>query len=199
VPKGINGADLLHRVMDGSGQECGTILWESKRTKSWQKVWLSKLRDDKRTAKAHVAIIVSAALPSDVPHFGFVEDVWICGWPLVRGAAMALRHGILNAARSERAMQGQQTKMELVYDYLSSPEFYNRVTGIVESFQSMKNDLDSEKRAYQRIWNKREKQLDRAIENTAGMYGDLQGIIGSTLREIEGVSLPMLEAPPEDD
>ena len=197
VPKGITGGDVLHRVMDATGQECGSILWESKRTKVWQKAWLSKLRDDQRTAKAHVAIIVSAALPDDVPHFGQVDDVWVCGWPLVRGTAMALRYGILNAARNERAMQGQQTKMELVYDYLSSPEFYNRVTGIVESFQSMKNDLDSEKRAYQRIWNKREKQLDRAIQNTAGMYGDLQGIIGSTLREIEGVSLPMLEAPAE--
>lgn len=199
VPKGINGADVLHRVVDAAGQECGSILWESKRTKGWQKGWLTKLRDDKRTAKAHAAIIVSAALPEEVPHFGLLDDVWVCSWPLVHGAATALRAGIINAARNERALEGQQTKMEIVYNYLSSPEFYNCVTGIVESFRSLKDDLESEKRAYQRIWSKREKQLERAIVNTAGMYGDLQGIIGSTLREIAGVSLPMIEAKTEDD
>ncbi len=198
VPKGINGADVLHRIIDATGKECGSILWESKRTKSWQKTWLTKLRDDARTAKAHTAIIVSAALPEEIPYFGMQDDVWVCSWPLVRGAATALRAGIINAARSERALEGQQTKMELVYNYLSSPEFYNRVTGIVESFQSLKDDLEAEKRAYHRIWNKREKQLDRAIVNTAGMYGDMQGIIGSTLREIEGVSLPLIESQPED-
>lgn len=198
VPKGVSGADVLQRVIDATGHECGTILWESKRTKGWQKAWLTKLRDDQRTAKAHAAIIVSSAMPGEIPHFGVLDDVWVCSWPLICGAATALRAGIINAARNERAIEGRQTKMELVYNYLSGPEFYGRVTGIVESFKSLKDELEAEKTAYARIWSKREKQLDRAMVNTVGMYGDMQGIIGSTLREIQGVSLPMLEQPSGD-
>lgn len=112
---------------------------------------------------------------------------------------MAMRFAIFNAARYARAMQGQQTKIELVYNYLLSPEFYNRVTAIVGSFKSMKDDLDAEKRAFQRIGNKRDKQLDHAIDNTAGMYGNLQRIIGITLREIEGMSLLKLDATSQDE
>ena len=200
VPKGINGADALHRVKDAGGCECGSILWESKRTKAWSPGWLPKLRDDQRTAKAHAAIIVTAAMPAEVSHFGRIDGVWVCSWTLIAGAATALRSGLITAARHQRAVEGRQTKMEIVYNYLASPEFFNRVSGIIESYQAMQDDLEKEKRAHQLSWAKRHKQLDLALSNAAGMYGDLQGIIGgSTLREIEGISMPMLAAAGEED
>ena len=200
VPKGINGADALHRVKDPSGAECGSILWESKRTKAWSPGWLPKLRDDQRTAKAHAAIIVTAAMPAEVSHFGRLDGVWVCSWSLISGAATALRSGLITAARHQRAVEGRQTKMEVVYNYLASPEFFNRVSGIIESYQAMQDDLEKEKRAHQLSWAKRYKQLDLALTNAAGMYGDLQGIIGgSTLREIDGISMPMLTADGDGD
>ncbi len=198
VPKGIKGADAVQRVGDGRGGECGTILWESKRTGvKWQDGWLTKLRDDQRAAGAHVAVLVSAVMPKDVPHLAQVDGVWVCSWALASGTAALLRNGLIGAARSARALEGRHTKIEAVYQYLTSPEFFNRVSGIVESFQTMQDELAAEKRAYHKHWNKREKQIERAMINTTGMYGDLQGIIGgSTLREIEGMGMPMLGADP---
>jgi hypothetical protein len=194
VPKGIKGADVMQRVHDESGMECGVILWESKRTKNWAKDWLPKVRDDLREVKASCAVIVSEALPDQVRHFGQIDGVWIGSWSSAHGVALVLRDGIIRAAKSRRALEGQHTKMEIVYNYLASQEFYNRVSGIVEAFRTMQNDVAAEKRTFERQWAKREKQLQRALINTCGLYGDLQGIIGSSLREIEGMSLPTLEA-----
>ncbi len=193
VPTGVKGGDVLQGVLDESGMDCGSILWESKRTKNWTQAWLAKLRDDQRAAKATYAVLVSTALPEDISHFGHKDDIWICDWSCVQGTAAALRSGLAATARSKRAKEGQAGKMQLVYNYLSSQEFYNRVSGVVEAFRTMKEDLESEKRAFHRQWSKREKQLERALLNTGGLYGDLQGIIGSsTLKEIEGMTLPAL-------
>ena len=194
VGKGIRGADVVQRVFDDTGIECGIILWESKRTKNWKKDWLPKLRDDQRQIKAACAALVSMALPQGLKSFGRLDEIWVTSWSCVQGTAVALRAVVIAAARSQRALVGQQSKMQLVYNYLASSEFYNRVAGIAESFRAMKHDLESEKRALQKQWSKREKQLERALTNTAGLYGDFQGIIGSGLKEIEGISLLTLES-----
>jgi hypothetical protein len=199
VAKGIRGADVVQRVFDDNGMDCGLILWESKRTRHWSKEWLPKLRDDLRVVKASRAVIVSEQLPEHVRHFGQVDGVWVVSWACVHPVALALREGIIAVARGRRAMEGQHGKMELVYNYLIGQEFYNRVSGIAEAFMTMRQDLEAEKRAYQRYWAKREKQLERVVVSTSGLYGDLQGIIGSTLPEIKGMSLSDLgaEALPE--
>jgi hypothetical protein len=189
VAKGIRGGDALHHVFDHNGRECGTILWESKRTKNWSDQWLSKVIDDQQQAKASCACIVSSAIPSTFEHFGEINGVWVTSWPCVRSAAVALRAMLIEAAQSRRAIDGQHGKMELVYDYLSGPEFRNRIRGLVEPYAEMEADLAKEKRAIERIWNKRHKQLERALTSTSGLYGDLQGIIGNGLKEIEGMDL----------
>ncbi len=189
VPKGVRGADVIQRVFDDSGMDCGLILWESKRTRHWSKEWLPKLRDDLRTVGASRSVIVSEQLPEHIRHFGQVDGVWVVSWACVHPVAMALREGLVAAAKSRRALEGQHSKMELVYNYLIGQEFYNRVSGIAEAFMTMRQDLEAEKRAYHRYWAKREKQLERVVVSTSGLYGDLQGIIGSTLPEIKGMSL----------
>lgn len=199
VGKGISGGDVIQRVRAAGGADCGTILWEAKRTKNWQANWLTKLRKDQRDANAAVAVIVSTALPEGITHFGLLDGIWVCSWPCAAGAAAALRSGLLEAAKARRALEGQHGKMEQVYQYLASPQFRNRVAGIMEAFITMKQDLDAEKRAITKQWAKREKQIEQALSGTAGMYGDFQGIIGGTLPEIEGMSLPQLEAPPPDE
>jgi hypothetical protein len=194
VPKGAHGGDVLHRVVGPAGQICGTILWESKRTKNWSDGWLSKLRDDQRAARAEIAVIISQAVPKDVSTFDLVEGVWVaeprCAIPI----GLALRQSLIELAATRQANSGQQTKMELVYRYLTGPRFRQRVEAIVEKFADMQDDLEKERRAMTRSWAKRDAQIRGAIEAAAGMYGDFQGIAGSSLSEIGHLELKALKA-----
>jgi len=197
VPKGEYGGDVLHRVIGPLGQSCGTILWESKRTKSWSDGWLVKLREDQRAAKAEIAVIVSQTLPKGVETFELIDGVWVAHPKAVIPVAVTLRHTLIEVASARQATEGQQTKMEMVYQYLTGPRFRQRVQAIVEAFSSMQEDLDKEKKVITKQWAKREEQIERVMQATVGMYGDLQGIAGKTLQEIEGLGLNALGAPKE--
>jgi hypothetical protein len=194
VAKGEFGGDALQRVMGPLGQVCGTILWESKRTKNWSDGWLVKLRDDQRTAKADIAIIVSQTLPKDVESFDLVDGIWVTNAKSVFSLAVALRHSLIELASARQALDGQQTKTEMVYQYLTGPRFRHRVEAIVEAFSSMQEDLDREKKAITKQWAKREEQIERVMQATVGMYGDLQAIAGKSFQEIEGLELTALES-----
>jgi len=187
IAKGDFGGDVLQRVIGPLNQICGTILWESKRTKNWSDGWLPKLRDDQRAAKADVAVILSQALPKDVDTFGFLDGVWVADPKVAVPVALSLRQSLIEISAARQASQGQQTKMEMVYGYLTGPRFRQRVQALVEAFSPMKEDLDREKKTIIRQWAKREEQIDRVMQATVGMYGDLQGIAGKTLQEIEGL------------
>jgi hypothetical protein len=193
VPKGVRGADVVQRVFDETGMDCGLILWESKRTRHWSKDWLPKLRDDLRSVGASRSVIVSEQLPDQIRHFGQIDGVWVVSWACVHQVAVLLREGLIAVAKCRRALEGQHDKMELVYNYLIGPEFFNRVSGIAEAFMMMREDLEAEKRAFTTQWNKRAKQLERVLVSTTGLYGDLQGIIGSTLPQIKGMGLSALD------
>ena len=194
VPKGVAGGDALQRVVFGS-QECGTILWESKRTKSWSNTWLPKLREDQRAAKADVAIIVSQTLPKEMETlFDVIDGVWVCGPTVAAALAAVIRDGLNRVAARDVINAGMETKAELIYQYLTGSQFKRRVEAIVEAFTTMKEDLDKEKRAITKQWTKREVQLDRTMQATVGMYGDLQGIAGTAIHEVEGLEMKALEA-----
>lgn len=190
VPKGIKGADVIQKVYTKLGNFCGTILWESKQTKSWSDTWLQKLKDDQREVKANLAVIVSIALPKNIKTIGLMEGIWITDFSTVVGLATALREGMIEAARTKASLVGKNEKMEHVYAYLSGQEFRQRIEAVVESFVIMKSDLDAEKRSMEKIWSKREQQITRVLKNTAGLYGDLQGIIGGALQPISRLELP---------
>lgn len=193
VPKGEHGGDALQHVVGPNGQPCGTIIWESKRTKNWSDGWLAKLREDQRTAKAEIAVIVSQSLPKEIETFGVIENVWVTHTKTVLPLAITLRHTLIEVASARQASEGQQTKTEMIYQYLTGPRFRHRVEAIVEAFSNMQEDLDKEKKAIIKQWAKREEQIERVMQATAGMYGDLQGIAGKTIQEIEGLALPLLE------
>lgn len=193
VGKGEHGGDILQRVISPLGQQAGTILWESKRTKNWSDGWLAKLRDDQRTAKAEIAVIISQVLPKGVETFGLVDSVWVATPQAAIPVAVTMRYTLMEIATARQASEGQQTKMELVYQYLTGPRFRHRVQAIVEAFSSMKEDLDKERKVILKQWAKREEQIERVMQSTVGMYGDLQGIAGKTLQEIEGLELETLE------
>ena len=193
VPKGEFGGDVLHRVIGPLGQLCGTILWESKRTKNWSDGWLPKLRDDQRAAKAEIALLVTQILPKGVEAFDFIDGVWVTESRCAIPVAIALRQSLVELATARQAGEGQKTKMELVYQYLTGPRFRHRVEAIVEKFEDMQSDLDKERKTMTRLWAKREEQIKGVIETTVGMYGDLQGIAGRTMQEIEGLETRLLE------
>lgn len=193
VAKGEFGGDIFQRVVSPMGISCGTILWESKRTKNWNDGWLAKLRSDQRAAKAEIAVLITQALPKDIESFGQIDGVWISAPKYAVPLVIALRQTLIEVANSKQSQEGQQTKMELVYEYLTGPRFRHRVEAIVEKFSDMQADLDREKKAMTRLWAKRESQIQGVIESTVGMYGDLQGIAGRALQEIEGLEIPLLE------
>lgn len=194
VAKGEFGGDALQRVNNSAGQMCGTILWESKRTKNWSDGWLTKLRDDQRTAKAEIAVLVSQALPKDVDTFDLIDGVWVTQPRAAIPVAMMLRQSLIEITAARQSLAGQQTKTEMIYHYLTGPRFKQRVEAIVEAFSSMQEDLDKEKKAITKQWAKREEQISRVMNSTVGMYGDLQGIAGKSLQEIEGLDFPKLPA-----
>lgn len=193
VAKGEFGGDVVQRVVSPMGMECGAILWESKRTKNWSEGWLAKLRTDQRTAKAEVAVLISHAMPKNTDSFGFIDGVWVSAPQYALALVIALRQSLIEVAAAKQAQQGQQGKMELVYEYLTGPRFRHRVEAIVEKFSDMQADLDRERKTMTRLWAKREAQIQGVIASTVGMYGDLQGIAGRALPEIEGLELPLIE------
>jgi hypothetical protein len=199
VGKGEFGGDVLQGVVSPVGQACGALLWETKRTKNWADGWLAKLRADQRAAGAEFAILVSNALPKGVDTFGYVDDIWVTDFRFVVPLAVALRQSLVEIASARQAQEGQETKMELVYQYLTGPKFKHRVEAIVEKFADMQADLDRERKAMTRLWAKREAQILGVIESTVGMYGDLQGIAGKALQEIEALQIPLLEASLQDE
>lgn len=192
VSKGERGGDVLHRVSGPLGQPSGTILWESKRTKNWSDSWLSKTRDDQRAAKAEIAVIISKTLPKDLETFDLRDGVWVTHPRFAVPIAVLLRQSLIELFDARQAKEGQQTKMEMLYGYLTGPRFRQRVQAIVEKFSEMQEDLDRERKSMTRLWAKREEQIHGVIDATSGMYGDLQGIAGKTIREIEGLELKAL-------
>ena len=196
VAKGEFGGDALHRVNSQGGVACGSILWESKRTRNWSDGWLAKLREDQRRAKAEVCVLVSQVLPKGVETFDLIDGVWITSPRAAIPVAMMLRQGLLQISQTRALSEGMQTKTEMVYQYLTGPRFRQRVEAIVEAFSSMQDDLDKERKVIMKQWAKRQEQIERVMGATVGMYGDLQGIAGKSLQEIEGLELSALELKP---
>ena len=198
VPKGDYGGDVLHRVISAAGQPGGTILWETKRTRNWSDLWLAKLREDQRAAKAEIAVIVSQTLPKGIETFEMIDGIWVTHPRSALPVALVLRHSLLELALMRKSSEGLQTKTEMIYQYLTGPRFRQRVEAIVEAFSTMQEDLDKERKVIMKQWAKREEQIMRVMGATVGMYGDLQGIAGKSLQEIKGLELKSLGLDEED-
>jgi len=194
VAKGVNGADVTQIVTAPSGAQCGVILWESKRTKRWSDGWLPKLREDGRAAHADLLVVVSAVVPESVIGFDQVDGVWVCEPKYAVPLALLLRESMLRLHAAKQAQAGMATKSELVYAYLTGPQFRHRIEAVVEAFTTMTEDLTAEKKVVTRAWAKREAQIDRVLTSTTGLFGDLQGISGAAIPEIEGMAMAALGA-----
>ncbi|MBI2611205.1 DUF2130 domain-containing protein [Candidatus Gottesmanbacteria bacterium] len=184
IEKGERGGDILQKVKNSFGKTAGGILWETKRAK-WSPSWLSKLREDTRKAGATIAVLVSEMLPETIKTFGFIDGVVVTNYSCALGLASILRRGILQVAVAKSTAQNKDQKLEDLYRYLQSDSFRHRFEAYVEGIVSMQQDLETEKRSTQRLWKKREIQIQKTLENIANMYGELQGIMGKSLPEIK--------------
>lgn len=198
IEKGIKGADILQTVKTQSGRTCGKILWETKRTKRWSDAWLQKLKDDQRGEKADLAVLVSEILPEGFRNFRQIKDVWVTDVSSAISLGLALRVTLNQVSRARQLQIGKNEKMEIVYNYLTGSEFKNRVEAIIEGFSAMKYDIDVEKRAMAKRWAAKEKQIEKVIYNIAGMHGDLEGMVGSSLPAVKMLELPSDKDKSED-
>jgi hypothetical protein len=190
VAKGETGGDIVHTVNGQIGSPAGVILWELKNTKNWSDTWLPKLRDNKRSAKADIALIVSAALPKGVETFDLIDGVYVAHPRCAVPVALTLRQGLLELTNARTTQAGQQSKAEQAYQYLTGSRFKQRIEAIVERFKDMRDDIDKERRFMLKAYAKREAQLSAMVDSTAGMVGDLQGIMGQAMPEIAAIDQP---------
>lgn len=190
VKKGQEGADVVQIVRNEYQQECGKIAFESKRTRAFSEMWISKLKDDIRRDKIEIGVVVTQVMPKDMPKFGFKDGIWICQFNEVSSVAFVLREMLLNVHRIKSSQEGKSDKMTRLYDYLTGEEFFKFIEGVVENLDSLKSDLDRERKAMTQIWKNREKQIENAISNISGMFGAMRGISGNAIRVIPSLELP---------
>lgn len=194
VPKGISGADVIQIVRDDNWNEIGKLIYESKRTKSFSEEWITKLKDDQLKVQADIPILVTQAFPKDMDGFGERNGVWICHYDEVLQVAAILREALHQVAKVRIANTDSGNKMKMLYDYLTSSEFHQRIKNIIDAFNSMKNELEQEQRAFQKIWKQREVQMERVITNTIDLYSTFSAIAGSGVLQIDDLELPYLNA-----
>ena len=189
IKKGANGADCLQVVNTRELQNCGTIYYESKRTKAFQPAWIEKFKNDIRDKKANLGVLVTEVLPNGMDRMGFKDGIWICTFEEFKGLSAVLRQSLIQVSQAVQSQENKGDKMEMLYDFLTSNEFRLQMEGITEGFTQMQADLSSEKRAMQRIWSQREKQIDKVINNTVHMYGSIRGIAGNAVQAVKSLEL----------
>jgi hypothetical protein len=189
IKKGARGGDCIQVVNTHTQLNCGTIYYESKRTKDFQPSWIEKFKTDIRERNANIGVLVTEVMPPGMQRMGMKDGIWICNYEEFKGLCAVLRESIVQISMAVVAQENKGDKMHLLYDFLTSNTFRLQVEAIVEGFSSMKTALDSEKRAMQRIWKEREKQIDKVITNTIDMYGSIKGIAGSAIQPVKALEL----------
>lgn len=184
IEKGINGADILHKVHAASGNCCGIIIWETKNTKTWSNKWVSKLKEDQRQYKADCAVLVTTTLPKEIKSFDYKNGVLITNFALAPSLALIIRDGIIQQNAIKNANIGKNEKLEGLFTYITGPQFKHRIEAIGEAWQEMRAEIDEERRVFAKKWAQREKQLEKMANSVAGMYGDMKGIAGPTMQKI---------------
>lgn len=193
VGKGVEGADCIQVIRNNSGVVCGRIIYESKRTKAWSNSWIDKLKTDMRNSGCDVAILVSQVFPKDMEKFGEKDGVWLCNFNDVGSVANLLRSGIIKIYDTNKGQENKGEKMHMLYDFLTSNEFRGQMEAIVEGFMAMKQSIMKERIQMEKLWKEREKQLEKVLLSTSGMYGSIKGIAGASV-----VDIPLLEGGDEN-
>jgi hypothetical protein len=189
IKKGANGGDCVQIVNTYTRQNCGMIYYESKRTKAFGGDWIEKFKADMRAKGVSIGIMVTQTMPRDMVRMGLKDGIWICSFEEFKALSAIMRDHIIKMSELSASQENKGDKMIMLYDYLVSPEFKAQIDAIIEGFSNMKAGLDSEKRAMEKIWKTREKQIERVILNTAHMYGSIKGIAGDAIETVKALEL----------
>lgn len=189
VPKGQNGADTIQVVRTQYGKECGTIAYESKRTKGFNEGWISKMKEDMRTHGATHGIIVTEVMPKDMPTFGLRNGIWVCTFKEVAGLASAIRQICITESNIRATESNRSEKIQALYNYLMSTEFKQRIEAIIESSSEMRQNIDKERKSMLAFWKKQEKAIDQMGFLVSDIIGSIDGISGNALGPIRGLEL----------
>ncbi len=201
VSKGVRGADIIQTVVNNQMQPCGKIIWEAKNTKNWSQAWVQKLKDDQMASSANLAVLVSNVLPDGVTGFAQIDGVWVCGVANALALVSALREQLIQLNYARLSAKGKDEKMEMMFQYLTGDEFRQRIETIVSAFDTMQLQIIKERRAMEKQWREREKQIERIMLNTTGMHADVKGIFGNSVQEVkaleldDGIDNDLLEGP----
>jgi hypothetical protein len=179
VGKGVKGADCTQTVRNNFGQECGKVIYESKRTNAFSNEWIEKLKADMRSLGADIAVIVTKTMPKEMDSFGIRDGVYICSFSEVKALAGLLRETIIKIFATSKTNENRGDKMHLLYDYLTSNEFAEQWKAIREGFMSMKISIQKERDAMEKLWKAREKHLEKVLLNAAHIRGSIEGISGT--------------------
>jgi hypothetical protein len=195
VGKGVRGADIRQIVKSPKGFVCGVILWETKRTKAWSDAWVNKLKGDLRAEKANIPVIISLVLPDEAKEgFGLKDGVWIVGFNLILPIASILRRNLLDLGFQKAVSSHKSDKAGYLYEYITSHEFRQQVEAIVEVYKEMDDEIKKERAVFEKVWKRREGQMQRLITSTANVVGSIQGKVGSSALQIKGLELDELES-----
>ena len=189
IKKGARGGDCVQIVNTRNQQNCGTIYYESKRTKDFSATWLEKFKTDIRERNANIGVLVTEAMPAGMERMGLKEGIWICTFEEFKGLSGVLRESIIQLSNALSSQENKGDKMHMLYDYLTSNAFRLQVEAIVEGFTTMRADLEKEKNAMGRMWKQREKQIEKVTQNTIDMYGSIRGIAGNAVQEVKLLNL----------
>lgn len=190
IKKGARGGDCLQTVNTRTNQNCGTIYYESKRTKDFQPIWIEKFKTDIRDKDANIGVLVTEVMPADLDRMGMKDGIWICNYEEFKGLCAVLRESLIKVSLAIGSQENKGDKMEMLYEYLTSNSFRLQIEAIVDGFSQMKIDLDTEKRSMQRIWKQREKQIEKVMINTVEMHGSIKGIAGNAIQSVKALELP---------
>lgn len=190
VQKGMRGADCIQIINTVQKQNCGKIIYECKSAKAFSGDWLDKLKEDKRTSKSDIAVLVTTVYPKDIERMEFKDGVWVCSLEEFKGLSIALRESIININNVLAQQENKGDKVTMLYDYLTGNVFRGHIEAIVESFTDMKTDLEREKKYFRKIWSEREAQIDKVVNNTISLYGSIKGIGGKEILSIKQLELP---------
>lgn len=194
VKKGARGADIVQRVRNAAGKQCGVILWEAKNAQNFSKDWINKLKADQQEAGADIAVLATVTMPKDISGFGQIDDIWVTDYKTSLCLAMVLRHGLINVAREKMIVANQDSMKDIIYRYITGQEFTLHVKSVVAAFGKMKDDLETEKRFAMKNWKSREKQIETVLGSVSNIYGAIEGFVGQkALPQIDPLMLESYE------
>ena len=178
VPKGVNGADVIHEVVH-NGRVCGKIIYDAKNRDSWQNGFATKLKADKLAQAADHAVLSSNKFPKDKSQIHAQDGVIVANPARVLVIAEILREQIVRMHELRASKEAREEKTVALYAFVTSDHF-KQLLEQVEAQAGKILELDSkEQEAHRRVWDQRGKLIRTIQKARADLTFEVDRIIGT--------------------